>query len=120
MDTCFICQKEIEKPENNFSTGYGVDKDDNKICFSCCAEEDKKQMNKSGKITLYVSQTENGYKITNWPGSLVIPVNNGYSKGKHNIAGSRLDVWFTFNNKQWHGVNYGDDDLCYCKVIKSK
>lgn len=95
-------------------TGYAVDREGRKFCYQCCAAEDRRQMATTGRATLYLT----GNELTNWPGSLRIPV-RAKSRGRHNIAGSRTDVWFTFGGHGWHGVQYGDNtQLAHCKRLK--
>jgi hypothetical protein len=108
------CGHEPSEHES-FTTGYGTDKNGKTYCYDCCAKSDMEVMRKYKAIDLYLS----GEYVTNWPGSLKIKV--GYQrKGKHNIAGSRVDVWFTFEGTQWHGVQYGEwTQICHCKQIKS-
>lgn len=122
---CFDCKQFKKLPEEgSFSTGYGFDADFNKICYTCCGLRDKKEMKENGKITLYLKhnpinkhyQYADGI-ITNWASSLVIKCR--VKKGKHNIAGTRYDVWFTFEGEAWYGVQYGEhSQLCYCKRLK--
>jgi hypothetical protein len=123
----------VESPHSDFTRGYGTDEHGNRSCYACCAEADKKYMREHGRITLYMTLEkvavaewhENiGTKlrkgtITNWPGSLSIPIYQ-LSKGRHNLAGTRYDVWFDFEGAAWHGVRYGEDtELCHCKRTKS-
>jgi hypothetical protein len=99
----------------SITTGYGTDKDGKKHCYECCAVRDKAAMIEDGKATLYLAKNE----VTNWPGSLRFAVS--YTrKGRHNIAGSRHDVWFTGpDGKRWHGVQFGENtQLCHCRRIK--
>lgn len=97
------------------TTGYGTDSKGHTYCYSCCARLDNEQMLKDGQIALYLSDS----KVTNWPGSLEFTV-TCYHKGKHNIAVSRHDVWFTGpDNHVWHGVQYGNwTQICHCKRTK--
>jgi hypothetical protein len=95
-----------------------------KFCFDCCAERDKEQMRKTGRIVLYLEKRETGTGgfmrfVTNFPGSLEI---SAFGKtGRHNIAGKRVDVNFYFEGTNWHGVQYGcDSQLCYCRRLKPK
>jgi hypothetical protein len=130
MDICLMCKKEIVSLTGDGGTGYGMDKQGNKICYSCCAEVDRQTMRSQGKISLYLVKTEkkspvsNGSpfwmpEITNWPGTLRIPVLD-VRTGRHNLAGKRYDVHFIFEEKKWHGVTYGDNtQICHCKVLKS-
>lgn len=126
--TCHQCKQEIAH-ESDFSTGYGIDKDGNKICFACCGENDKKELESlpiGGKTMHYLSMIDNKantfrekYKLTNWPGTLEI--RPYYARtGRHNIAGKRLDVWFKFDGKEFHGIQYGHNtQICHIKRIKN-
>jgi len=101
---------------SKISTGYGYDDNGKTFCYTCCAEQDKATMIKTGKITLYLNQNLN---VGNWPHSLWFPLR--YQKtGHHNIAGKRYDVWFNGpDGFVWHGVQYGDmTQLCHCKRTK--
>ena len=117
--TAFECSKcgKTKVSFSTFTTGYGVDRSTNKpVCYACCAEDDKKQMREKGKIMLYLS----GDKVTNWPGSLSFPVQY-QTKGRHNIASTRYDVWFNFEGKVWHGVQYGDmTQIVHCAATKGR
>lgn len=108
----------------SFTTGYGTDSNGKTACYACCAENDIRHMVETGKTVLYLT-IENEFtghakaEVTNWPGSLRFPV--GYvRRGRHNIAGTRADVWFTGpDGKNWHGVMYGDmTQLCHCRRVK--
>lgn len=128
--TCANCEKNLPI-QTNGGTGYGLDKDGNKICYECCAIRDRAEMDRDGKITLYLTYETfkldgktvllcGSAKVTNWPGTLEY---KGYvTKGKHNIAGSRYDVWFTdHDGKKWHGVQYGENtQICHCKRLKGQ
>jgi len=121
MEICTKCKKKIVKPADSCGTGYGIDKDNNKVCYACCAENDKEQMRQDGKTVLYLSKSKDKvpvHQLTNWPGTLKISVN--YMRtGRHNIAGVRYDVWFWFEGAHWHGIQYGDNtQLCHCKRLK--
>jgi len=120
QEICARCNKTIVTPDGSVGTGYGTNKDNKKICYSCCAELDKAEMRKSGRIALYLTTNENTgcYVVTNWPGTLSFHVDLR-TTGRHNIAGKRYDVWFTFESQQWHGVTYGDNtEICHCKRSK--
>lgn len=130
--TCGVCHKEITQEHEDFTTGYGIDSKHEKICYNCCAEEDKQFMRDNGKITLYlVKRYDNqepdrfgfhpyNYFVINWPSSLEIKCYY-HNKGKHNMAGTRYDVWFKFEGYVWHGVQYGENtQLCHCKKTKQR
>jgi len=111
---CFTCKKPCKTSEIG-TTGYGLDKHNHKICYKCCAENDKKQMIKDHKIVLYLNTVNQ--TVSNWPGSLIMSCT--MTTGKHNIAGIRHDAWFYFNGGIWHGTQYGYySDLIYCKQTK--
>ena len=113
--TCSRCGK-TKTNKDKHTTGYATDNKGNKICFSCCANVDKEQMIKSGKIVLYLNSRDK--VVSNWPGTLKIKVDT-INKGKHNIAGNRNDIYFSFNGKKWHGVQLGNNsDICRCKQLK--
>jgi hypothetical protein len=128
--TCTRCNKDIFSSPESISSGYGLDKDNNRICYSCCAVLDKERMRQDGKITLYLTcepaskaKTPIGRpsagKVSNWPGTLEFICHT--STGRHNIAGVRYDCWFVFEGYYWHGVTYGDNtQICHCKRTKDR
>ena len=129
---CTMCKKHFVHTDN-LTTGYGVDKDGNKVCFSCCGYEDKAEMILTGKAVLYLTKTDEDvplssmglqplkkrYYVTNWPGTYKTHCTY-HKKGRHNMAGSRYDVWFTGpDGLPWWGVQYGENtQICHCKRIK--
>jgi hypothetical protein len=119
--TCSKCQKEIIHVDT-LTTGYGVNDKGEKVCFSCCALDDQQYMRDHGRIDLYLVQRVikgmKKYFVINWPGTLEFPAS--VKKGFHNIARTRYDAWFTFEGKEWHGVNLGEfSQICRCKVNKN-
>jgi len=98
------------------SPGYGI-YENKTYCFPCCAENDRRAMESTGKATLYLVNSE----VTNWPSSLRFPVFCSRT-GKHNIAGKRYDVWFQDRKgTTWYGVTYGGNtQICHCQRTKSK
>ena len=115
---CNACNATIERPPESIGTGYATDKDGNKICYSCCGKEDAEYMRVNGKNTLYLtSNGETSGHVSNWPGTLKIPCH--IKRGRHNIARYRYDVWFKFEGRTWHGVQYGDNtQIVHCKRTK--
>lgn len=103
-------------------TGYGRDAEGRTFCYQCCAAQDRRQMAETGRAVLYLTtegHSSGPYVLTNWPGTLRIPV-RAASTGRHNIAGSRTDVWFSFGGRRWHGVQYGDfSQLTHCRRLKA-
>ncbi len=139
---CVRCNQ--DKPvQTDGGTGYASDSEtDEKTCYACCADVDREYMEQNGKITLYLTVDHEslaangtsheycvknkihprnyGWKITNWPGSLVIHPFR-VREGRHNIARTRYDVWFNHNGKAWHGVQYGDNtQIVHCRKLKAK
>lgn len=131
---CSLCGTLIPPPpEEDVGVGYGyLAGTSSPICYQCCAEEDKRYMREHGKIVLYLNCEKwsdvkrlglvnrgCGGWVNNWPGTLKIPC---FTKtGKHNIAGTRYDVWFKFEGYEWWGVCYGEDtQLVHCKRTKKK
>lgn len=117
---CENCKETKTVPENNLGTGYGCNEKGEKICYECCAKEDLKTMRATGKATMYLVDSETGYMVTNWPGTLAFKCTTP-RKGRHNITRSRYDIWFQGpDNKIWHGIQYGDDtQICHVKRTKS-
>ena len=117
---CYQCKKEIINT-SDFSTGYGIDKDNNKICYSCCGENDKKQLEETGKLFGYFTINKgNCYgTFSNWPGSFK-KESCYFRQSYHNICGKngRTDFWFIHNNKQYHGVNISKQGSNECAKVK--
>jgi hypothetical protein len=115
---CFVCKLEKQSPNDHIcgGTGYGLDKENNKVCYSCCGKQDEESMEKTGKTILYLDTAKR--TVSNWPGTLSINLSS-LSKGRHNIARVRYDVSFIHKGKRWHGVQYGDNtQICHCKRSK--
>lgn len=110
--TCSLC----EKP----AADYGTLPSGARICYACAAVEDRRVMRETGRIDLYLVKARDGYHVTNWPGTLDICARR-VRKGSHNIAGTRYDVWFAAEGREWHGVNYGENSqILRCRVLKAK
>ena len=130
---CATCQQEKVYSSDHFS-GYGQDKDGKKHCYECCGRLDEQEMLKTGRATLYLSYdqeprrySQTGWfypkkrRVSNWPGTLSIPLNGGIKIGRHNIAGRRFDVWFWFKGEEWHGIQYGDNtQIIHCRRLKKQ
>jgi hypothetical protein len=137
---CIACGVEFPTPQpGDVATGYAlieIEKKEFRICYKCCADQDRKYMREHGKIMLYLvytvkqpteSERRIGYRptkvyeVTNWPGTLRFKV-RASKEGHHNIAGKRTDVWFRGpDNKEWWGVNYGDNtQIVHCRRTKQK
>ena len=139
---CHTCH-EIKPILKEAVTGYGLDKDDNKVCYACCGKQDTEHMAKGLPICLYLSgsiapgqedrtvgQTQlwnpgmqrtewvRKWILSNWPGSLEIPIHI-VKVGRHNIARVVYTVWFSYAGHKWIGRQYGNNtQVCHCKVVK--
>ena len=114
--TCSICNKAITKP-NHGGTGYGVDADDNKVCYACCGNQDAAYMDENDRITLYLSKGE----ITNWPGTYRRRAVVVEKKRGHNWGLTRRDAYFRNGADYWWGVQYGENtELCHCRKLKHR
>lgn len=79
-------------------------------------------MRKLDRITLYLTRDTTkpypDYTVSNWPGSLRIPVRH-VSIGRHNMAGKRYTAYFTHEGREWVGVQYGDNtQVLHCRKLK--
>lgn len=107
-------------------TGYGITPSGARICYRCCADDDRAQMQQTGRIVLYLSEETRpdvyarAY-LTNWPGSLRFKATR-IRRGNHNIAGSRTDVWFIGpDGYLWWGVQYGNNtQLTHCRRTREQ
>lgn len=117
---CDYCQQDVTVDHYEFTTGYGRDRDDKKICYECCAKQDAAYMLEKGEITLYLSKDDrSNWMITNWPASLKFPVITLWH-GRHNLAHRITFVrFFGPDGKVWSGKQVGEfTELCHCKATK--
>lgn len=114
---CSVCG-EHKTHESDFTSGYGIDKDGNKVCFECCGKNDAKELAElqpKQKTYLYLDTKQK--TLSNWPGTFKIQLHY-IKQGSHNIAGKRYDVWFDYAGKEFHGVQFGDNtQICHIKRI---
>ncbi len=102
-------------------TGYAITTDNRKICYACCAEQDKASMRATGYATLYLAKRGDSYHITNWPGTLDIkPFRVKVSKRGGGFGSQRTDAWFNFEGATWHAINRGNMDIARCKRTRAK
>ena len=116
------------KEQAQCTTGWGCTSEGGKVCYSCCAKQDKAHMRENGKIALYLTTNRglvpeagkwNNGMVTNWPGSLSFPCY--VRKGRHNMARWRYDARFIFEGYWWHGVQYGDNtQIVHCRRTKEQ
>lgn len=74
----------------------------------------------SKNLPLYLKHDKGGYYVSNWPGTLRFDCL--IRKGRHNIAGTRHDVWFDGpDGYVWHGTQYGEwTEICHCRRTQRK
>jgi len=82
------------------------------------AELEVEAMKASGRAVLYRRTIGARIHVGTWEGSTNFPV-TCCRESRHNIAGTREDVWFNFDGSRWHGVNIGDNDICRVHRCKS-
>lgn len=140
---CGQC-KRILPVQTSGGPGYGYAEHDNPaqppICYSCCGENEKRDMIATGRATLYLSFPSNcvgrdsrgnrtwnytlikqlGY-IGNWPATLKLSIKtvwHTYGSG----FGRRYDVYHVRfvgpDGKEWYGRNAGDSQICRCHRLK--
>lgn len=128
--TCDKCGKAFKPkkwPGGVSLPGYGTLKEngvEKKVCYKCMGAIEKREIGakKPGdRWTLYLGKKDGKYSVSNWPGSLKYPVRS-YSTGRHNMGGTRIDVWFQdHKGRWWHGFQVGDyTDLVHCRLLKRK
>lgn len=122
METTFICHvcKQEKTNTSEFTTGYGVDKDDNKVCFECCGKQDESQlraMKPGDKTVLYWTEKER--KLSNWPGTLNIKANY-FTKSWHNFGGWKTHIWFNFEGNNFYAYSIGDrTQIAHVRRVKN-
>lgn len=120
---CVDC-KQVKPVHINGSTAYAVLPDTTRVCYTCCGERDKRDMEAGKPTVLYVTvnATDSGRGpnavVSNWPGTLKIPCGAKVSKRGGGFGCQRTDVWFSYAGFNWHGVNRGDNDVVRCRTIK--
>lgn len=102
----------------NFTTGYGIDRDGKKHCYDCCARIERESMIESGRSVLYLN--EKTRKITDWAGHLSFDVPVLWHT-RHNWYMVDHVTYVRFvgpDGKVWTGKHLGDNDLIYCRRTK--
>lgn len=112
--TCSRCHKTV-------TSGYAITHANQAVCYACCASLDTKSLLTTGhskNLPLYL----NTNTVTNWPGSLVIPIVR-IKTSKHNMGLTRTDVWFNVPGDPylWHGFQIGNfTSIVHCQRTKQK
>lgn len=109
-------------PHESCTTGYGVDSDGKRYCYTCCAQRDLSDMIETGRATLYLVDGSDGQspRVTNWPGSLFFTVGH-VRKGRHNIARVQRTAYFRGpDGATWIARQYGENsDIARCRRLKA-
>jgi len=120
METTFTCSQcgETKTHNDNLTTGYGKDSKGNVVCFSCCGINDEKELIElpTGKK---ICHYWDGKNIINWQGTLKITPYY-IKKGRHNMAGTREDIYFNFKGHKFHATQYGNfSQIAYIQKLKA-
>ena len=120
----FVCvdcgQEKIHVKPNRSRTGYGIEGQGEEGLLLLLREARFCRYAATGRAVLYLTEEgPEGAVVTNWPGILKFRVRHK-RVGSHNLAGRRVDVWFTDSDgREWHGVNYGhNSQLCHCRRLR--
>jgi len=116
-EKCIICKNTFVP--DTITPEYGIDNHGHKICFVCCGKIDMKRF-KTAKVGdkdyLYYNHETN--TISNFPGTFKI-AGGCHTHGKHNIARTRIDIWFKVGDTHFHGVQYGENtQILHTKCVK--
>ena len=120
-------------PGGGGSPGYGVRPDGTRICYECCADDDRKQMIEGdGRITLYLVETTKVdrmacgldkpkvWEITNWPGTLRLRCYGPPKSFHHPFARHAVMAYFRGpDGKTWSAKNVGDNQIAHCRRLKA-
>jgi hypothetical protein len=111
---CAVC-RETKPVHTDGGTGYASHRD-RKVCYACCGRSDTRRMERGLPVMLYYD----GKVVSNWPGTLKMEPTYT-KKGRHNLAGTRTDVWFRFKARLFHGTQYGEwtQILRHVKAVKA-
>jgi len=117
MDTfaCVDCRQLLPVTPGS-TTGYGHDTDGHFVCFACCGARDETAL-RAGDfkgVVLYY----NGKEVTNWPGTLRMPVLH-VREGRHNMARVQRRIYFAGPNRRLAATLYGDNTQLLCRVSLS-
>ena len=117
---CQSCHRELPIPREGGGTGYAL-YGGKRICYECAGKRETKEIGKKvagSKHLFYLTKKDGKYVVTNWPSTIRYTV-TAMRKGRHNIAGERVDVWFQDHlGRKWHGVQIGDNEILRAKRLK--
>jgi len=108
MEICYQCKKQINIEKGSCGTGYGIDNNDKKKCYTCIGENEKQELRNSKIGDKFYGYFSNDH-YTNWPSSLKIKPY--YKKeSRHNWGCIRTDFWFNFEGKAFWGYQIGENN----------
>lgn len=116
--TCSRCGKEVNQ-DSDPAVGYGTTAANHRICYRCCADEDRERLRRGEPIALYLNEKTG--EVTNWPGTLRIGViclrrSHGWGFGtRYPIVTFR----FAFEGREYRGKVQGNMDLARCQPTKT-
>jgi hypothetical protein len=108
--------------QGGFSLGYGWSHDmARRICYACCGDNDRVDMLREGRATLYLSKNARGWRVTNWPGSLEFRVDSGaVHKLRHPFTRDARIAYFRGpEGATWSARNIGDSQIAHCRRLKA-
>lgn len=118
MEKLLDCGHE-PSPHSEYTTGTAHTTDGREVCWDCAAILELADMNKFGRASLYLVKRDDGLHITNWTGKLDYKVTSSKTS-RHNLGGTRTDVWFKSGGQNWHGYQIGNfSQIAHCRRIKS-
>jgi len=131
---CTICHRVNDGTK--YVLGYlPATKETITCCLNCASTFEREELDKSEKSVWYIlsktpdSDPRNAYPNTYpasgqcWIGNAMRVSGRYKSRRIHSPIGGRIqriNVWFSHNDKHYHGVNLGDNNIVRCKRIKHK
>lgn len=117
---CSQCHGVFARPADSCATGYAVDREtDALICFACCGVNDARALSEAKPGARFVHYLTGGNVVSNWPGTLKIMV-RAMRRSRNNWNTPRVDVWFSYQGKQFWGVQLGDSDILRIRALKTR
>lgn len=104
---------------SGLGTGYGIRKDGARVCYSCCADDDKRSMLETGRATLYLVKRNGRWRITNWPGSYDVRADY-VRRFNHPFAREAWIARFVGpDGTTWSAKNIGDSQIAHCRRVRA-
>jgi hypothetical protein len=104
------------------TTGYGTTQDGRDLCHECCADDDRKNMQDTGKGSAYLVARDSLqgkiYTVTTWPGVQLGGKVQILRRWRDNFGGHRIAFRLLFNGDVWSGQGTGAG--MYCRLRRTK